>query len=165
MSVPQPSAGTEAGTQAVIVVGVDGSAPSVQALRWAGRLAPTLGASIAAVAAWEFPAESAFGAYPPVDWNPEQDAAAALDEAVTEAFGEAVPDGLQRRVLRGQAARVLLEESRPAAMLIVGSRGHGGFAGLLLGSVSSACAEHAGCPVLVVHESGAPGREAEGAAS
>ncbi|MDD0857766.1 universal stress protein [Arthrobacter alpinus] len=63
----------------------------------------------------------------------------------------ATPEGFSGVCVRGTPARVLMEHSKSAQMLIVGSRGHGGFAGMLLGSVSSACAEHAGCPVLVVH--------------
>ncbi|MEO6530311.1 MAG: universal stress protein, partial [Specibacter sp.] len=61
------------------------------------------------------------------------------------------PEGFSGVCVRGTPAKVLMEHSKSAQMLIVGSRGHGGFAGMLLGSVSSACAEHAGCPVLVVH--------------
>jgi nucleotide-binding universal stress UspA family protein len=66
-------------------------------------------------------------------------------------FGGRRPPGLRTDVREGNAARVLLEASEGARMLVVGSRGHGGFAGLLLGSVSAACAEHASCPVLVLH--------------
>jgi nucleotide-binding universal stress UspA family protein len=66
-------------------------------------------------------------------------------------FGGDRPAGLVTRVEQGGAARILIDVSQGANLLVVGSRGHGGFAGLLLGSVSSACAEHAACPVLVVH--------------
>ncbi|MDQ1560876.1 MAG: hypothetical protein QOE85_217, partial [Actinomycetota bacterium] len=51
----------------------------------------------------------------------------------------------------GNADEILIEQSRGAEMLIVGSRGHGGIAGVLLGSVSAKCAEHAHCPVLIIH--------------
>jgi nucleotide-binding universal stress UspA family protein len=70
---------------------------------------------------------------------------------VQEVFADERPVDLVLSIAYGQPASVLLEASEDSTMLIVGSRGHGGFAGLLLGSVSSACAEHATCPVLVVH--------------
>jgi nucleotide-binding universal stress UspA family protein len=67
---------------------------------------------------------------------------------------EAIPDAgdirIERRVVEGAAAAVLVEESRGADLLVVGSRGHGGFAQLLLGSVSQQCAHHAECPVVIV---------------
>jgi hypothetical protein len=61
------------------------------------------------------------------------------------------PQPVDLVVRQGGAAAVLIDQSRDADLLVVGSRGHGGFAGLILGSVSTACAEHAHCPVLVVH--------------
>ena len=63
---------------------------------------------------------------------------------------------MNQYLYEGNAAKVLLEASEGARMLVVGSRGHGGFSGLLLGSVSAACAEHARCPVVVVHGDGPP---------
>ena len=57
---------------------------------------------------------------------------------------------IERRVVEGAPGAVLVEESRGADLLVVGSRGHGGFAGLLLGSVSQQCAHHAECPVVIV---------------
>jgi nucleotide-binding universal stress UspA family protein len=133
-----------------IVVGVDGSQPSQQALRWGAHLAATFGASLDAVIAWGIPAAAGWGAVPS-DWNPAEDMHKALDETIHEVFGGQPPAGLRRLVQEGGAAEVLLDASRGATMVVVGSRGHGGFAGLLLGSVSSNVAEHASCPVLVIH--------------
>jgi nucleotide-binding universal stress UspA family protein len=133
-----------------IVVGVDGSRPSKQALRWGAYLAATFGAGLDAVAAWDFPAAYGWSAVPS-DWDPARDMRKVLDESLQEVFGDQPPAGLRRRVLEGGAAKVLLDASQGAIMLVVGSRGHGGFAGLLLGSVSSNVAEHASCPVLVIH--------------
>ncbi len=133
-----------------IVVGVDGSEPSKEALRWAARLAPGLGATIEAVIAWEFPTN--FGwAVEAGDWRPDHDAGVILEETLTDVFGSTRPPGLVASVQEGRAASVMLEAARDADMLIIGSRGHGGFTGLLLGSVSAECAEHSSCPVLVVH--------------
>jgi nucleotide-binding universal stress UspA family protein len=133
-----------------VVVGVDGSEPSKQALRWGLFLAQTTGATIDAVMAWMLPAFAGAGVLP-AEWNPERDAADALHATVIEVLGEQPPVPVGEIVAEGGAARILLEASEGASILVVGSRGHGGFAGLLLGSVSSACAEHASGAVLVVH--------------
>ncbi|SEE34348.1 Nucleotide-binding universal stress protein, UspA family [Arthrobacter alpinus] len=132
-----------------IVVGVDGSPESVLGLKWAQTLAHALDATITAVTAWHM--ETVFGSYIVPDWDPDEGARQILKDAVQEAFGGNQPEGFRGVCIRGTPAKVLMEQSKSAQMLIVGSRGHGGFAGMLLGSVSSACAEHAGCPVLVVH--------------
>ncbi|MCG2623126.1 universal stress protein [Arthrobacter sp. I2-34] len=142
-----------------IVVGVDGSEPSILALREAARLAETLGASVEAVTVWQEVYGLEMGW--PVEWDPEDNAGKILATALERAFGDAAPAGLRSKVRRGQPARELIAESKGARMLVVGSRGHGGFAGLLLGSVSSACAEHAECPVLVVHHRHAQPAEAQ----
>jgi nucleotide-binding universal stress UspA family protein len=138
-----------------IVVGVDGSANSEQALRWAASLAAVFGARLEAVTAWDFPASYGFASVP-TDWDPAGDMRKVLDDTVRAVFGDQPPAGLQRQVREGGAAMVLLEASQGATMLVVGSRGHGGFAGLLLGSVSANVAEHASCPVLVIHGDQAP---------
>ena len=133
-----------------IVVGVDGSPSSKAALRWAARLAAATGASIQATIAWEYPETYGW----PVGWNewhPEVDAAKVIQDTVDAVFGPERPTSLETVVSEGHARDVLLAASEGALMLVVGSRGHGGFAGMLLGSVSAACAEHARCPVLVVH--------------
>jgi nucleotide-binding universal stress UspA family protein len=85
------------------------------------------------------------------DWDPAANAQSALDNAIAAAFGLAPLAELNTAVIEGTAAGVLLAASVEADMLVLGSRGHGGFAGLLLGSVSAACAEHAKVPVLVIH--------------
>lgn len=136
-----------------IVVGVDGSPLSVESLRWAARMVPGIGGPITAVMAWGYPANAVMGSFPGPEWDPEQAAHQILDRAVQTAFGDSRPDGLSMETIQGPAAHVLLERSKGAGLLVVGSRGLGGFRGLLLGSVSAACAEHAGCPVLVLHGS------------
>ena len=133
-----------------IVVGVDGSPHSRQALRWGAHLAGIFGARLDAVTAWEFPPSYGWASVP-TEWNPGQDMGKVLDDTVRAVFGDQPPAGLRRQVLEGGAAKVLLDACEGAIMLVVGSRGHGGFAGLLLGSVSANVAEHASCPVLVIH--------------
>ncbi|WP_417540592.1 universal stress protein [Microbacterium maritypicum] len=133
-----------------IVVGVDGSAASVEALSYAARIAAALEAPLTAVTTWTYPVMlDPFD--PGTDWSPENDAQRCLLDAVRAAFQGSPPERFTQSVIPGRAAEVLIEQSDRASMLVVGSRGHGGFAGLLLGSVSTACAAHARCPVLVFH--------------
>jgi nucleotide-binding universal stress UspA family protein len=130
-----------------VVVGVDGSDPSKLALRWGARMAAAESARLDVVMAWQLPA-LAYGSIGPfVDMQESMEA--SLAEIVDDVFGELRPDGLQLSVLQGGGAPVLLEACKDALMVVVGSRGRGGFAGLLLGSVSATVAEHAPCPVLV----------------
>ena len=138
-----------------IVVGVDGSRQSQQALRWAARFATIFGARLDVVSAWEYPPSFGWAAIAP-EWNPSQDMAKVLDDTVRAVFGEQPPAGMHLQVIEGGAAKVLLDRCAGAVMLVVGSRGHGGFAGLLLGSVSANVAEHAACPVFIVHGDQAP---------
>lgn len=137
-----------------VVVGVDGSEPSRHALRWARFLARASASTLEVVAAWQ--------RYTPYGWygagsvamppdNPADDTQKAVTATIEEVFGDERPAGFRLTVRAGHAAQVLLEVSEGAWMLVVGSRGHGGFTGLLLGSVSAGCAEHATCPVLVCH--------------
>lgn len=132
-----------------VVVGVDGSESSVAALRYAARIADAFGAPLEVITTWSYPPIA--DPYILTHWSPEEDAAANQAAAITRAFGANPPDGLTRTVLIGPAARALIEASDGCAMLVVGSRGRGGFAGLLLGSVSTTCAQHARCPVVIVH--------------
>ena len=133
-----------------IVVGVDGSPGSILALSWAARIARTEHVPIDVIAAWEFPVNLGWSTLP-ADFSPKQDMQRAALAAVDEVFGAERPPGLRVIVREGNPASVLVEKSRTALMVVVGSRGHGGFVGLLLGSVSARVAEHASCPVLVVH--------------
>jgi nucleotide-binding universal stress UspA family protein len=140
-----------------IVVGVDGSSASIEALHWAARIGAAIGVQIDAVTAFEYP--SSYYGYSATSGalDAGDDAARRLHDAATKAYGDAKPDGLRLLVRAGHSpAKVLLDASHGAEMLVVGSRGHGGFTGLLLGSVSAACAQHAACPVVLVHTGHAP---------
>ena len=140
------------GLERRIVVGVDGSGPSKAALRWAIHQAKLTGSSVDAVAAWHYP--SAYGLAPssesPLDF--EANAKSALVEALAEVSGQEPDVPIRPLVAEGVAADVLLREAKGADLLVVGSRGHGGFASALLGSVSMYCVLHAHCPVLVLRD-------------
>jgi nucleotide-binding universal stress UspA family protein len=136
--------------KATIVVGVDGSDSSRQALTWAVHYAALIGAEVDAVISWNYPVGYGIGAVAS-DWNPGEDARHLLAKTVIAVLGDDIPVPLTEVVREGNPAQVLLDETKDAQMLVVGSRGHGGFVGLLLGSVSAHCAEHAHCPVLVIH--------------
>jgi nucleotide-binding universal stress UspA family protein len=138
-----------------IVIGVDGSESSKRALQWAQFLAGTTGAHVEAIfVAPIAPAYAWAGAFwgaAPGESEVRGAAEKLLTAAVDDVFGTERPADLVLSVAEGSAAEALLARGKSAQMIVVGSRGHGGFAGLLLGSVSAAVAEHASCPVLVVH--------------
>jgi nucleotide-binding universal stress UspA family protein len=142
---------------ALIVVGVDHSEGAKAALRFALEEAKLRQATVRVVHAWQYGyigATGLEGAYPPVggDIKELRDAAeTALEDTLRESIPETDTVEIERRVVQGRAAAALVDESRGADLLVVGSRGHGGFAGLLLGSVSQQCAHHAACPVVIVH--------------
>jgi nucleotide-binding universal stress UspA family protein len=133
-----------------VIVGVDGSAGSKPALEWAARIATSENAAIDVVGVWEYPVNLGWTALP-AEYSPKQDMEKAIIQVVDDVFGAERPAGLRVLTHEGNAAGVLIEKSADALMVIVGSRGHGGFVGLLIGSVSARVAEHAKCPVLVVH--------------
>jgi nucleotide-binding universal stress UspA family protein len=137
-----------------IVVGVDGSPSSKAALRWALEQARRVGGRVQAVAAWEYAAYSGWvSAYPLEDFAGA--AGKVLAESVTEALGTEPADvEVLESVMAGHPAQVLIDASARAGLLVVGCRGHGAFAGTLLGSVSQHCAQHARCPVVVVRGKG-----------
>jgi nucleotide-binding universal stress UspA family protein len=136
-----------------IVVGVDGSSGSRTALSWAAAEAGDHGAELVVVNVWEHtllpPAGSVTVSehYVP---DPSQRTADDLVRVIKEQLGDDPPVLVQPRVKQGSPAKVLIEESANADLLVVGTRGHGGFAGLVLGSVSQHVAAYAHCPVTVV---------------
>jgi nucleotide-binding universal stress UspA family protein len=145
-----------------IVVGVDGSVPSKAALAWAIKQARLTGAVVEAVIAWEFPLldyGSPVAVVQDVDF--EKIAAGALAAAIAEVAGPDEPVTIRSTVVRGNAARALLDASAAGELLVVGSRGRGGFVGALLGSVGQHCVHHATCPVVVIRDSVTPGRAGE----
>lgn len=133
----------------LIVVGVDGSAMSKEALRWAAGQAGLIGADVRVVTAWELPVT--YGYAPDYSGVGFQDRAQkTLDDAINEVFGPNPRLTVDAWVEEGHPAQVLLAAARGADLLVVGSRGHGAFAGMLLGSTAQHCVRHAPCPVLVV---------------
>ncbi|GGT35965.1 universal stress protein [Streptomyces althioticus] len=139
-----------------IVVGVDGSPSSLEALRWAARQAALTGGSVLALTSWDYPQyHGALGWLPPSSGDEEALEARAredLTRCVEETLGAHPSVDVLEEVRYGTPASVLLRAARDASLLVVGSRGLGGFAGLLLGSVAQHCAQHAACPVVVVRE-------------
>jgi len=136
-----------------IVAGVDGSPSSLAALRWAQQHAEFTGGVVEAVSAWHIPAATVgYGFAPGVAADLgylEEQAKKHLEEAITAAVGPAHPR-VYGRVVQGFPAEVLLTAAKDADLLVLGSRGHGGFADLLLGSVSQHCVHHAHCPVVIM---------------
>jgi nucleotide-binding universal stress UspA family protein len=134
-----------------IVVGVDGSKQSRAAMDWAVEEAKVRGGHVLALTAWHFPyvTDAAGQAW---DYDVFQtDAQSILDEELARVRGRGVQ--ISGRIVQGSPASVLVDASGEADLVAVGSRGHGGFTGLLLGSVSTQTVHHAHCPVLVFRES------------
>jgi nucleotide-binding universal stress UspA family protein len=135
-----------------IVVGVDGSPSSKEALRWAARQASMTGARVQAVIAWNLPVITGGYAWPPVGGLAATDFGELARQVLTDAVSGALGPGTQAELIvrQGSAPGVLIEAAAGADLLVVGSRGHGGFTEALLGSVSQHCVHHAACPVVVI---------------
>jgi nucleotide-binding universal stress UspA family protein len=149
-----------------VVVGVDGSPGAGEALRWALAEARLRKVPLRAVHAWAYSnAGATSGGFGDLGFIGPFDSTSAdagdlgraaeetLETAISAAVGEATDVEIERQVVEGQAAAVLTSAAAPGDLLVVGSRGHGGFAGLLLGSVSQQCVHHAQCTVVVVRSS------------
>jgi nucleotide-binding universal stress UspA family protein len=137
-----------------IVVGVDGSASSLAALRWAVHQAELTGGTVDAVVAWRFPVSVTGFGFAPVAMSDcsdmEQVAKRTLDVAISKIVS---PEGgplVRGLAVRGFPGPVLVGASAGADLLVLGSRGHGGFSGALLGSVGQHCLRHARCPVVII---------------
>ncbi len=137
-----------------IVVGVDGSPSSKAALAWAVEQAELTGASVEAVIAWHYPIMVGGMPFAPIGVVESADFGDFAAKVLSDAIGATVdPDGpvkVSSVVREGNAAQVLLDAAKGAELLVVGSRGHGGFTEALLGSVSQACVHHARCPVVII---------------
>jgi nucleotide-binding universal stress UspA family protein len=137
------------GAERRIVVGVDGSPPSERALDWAIDEAQRTAASLHLVAAWMFPMALGYAFTTTVN-EVRQSAQDVVDRAVahvTEVAGDVTVSGETSEQLPAPA---LIAAAKDADLLVVGSRGLGGFEGLLIGSVSQYCTRHATCSVVVV---------------
>jgi nucleotide-binding universal stress UspA family protein len=140
-----------------IVVGVDGSEPSRAALHWAYDEATHHGASLTVVMSWHPatlpqspPAGEAAMTEQEYAGQPKEKALGILDSLVAELEKHSPEVDVRTSIEEGGPAKVLIERSKEADLMVVGSRGHGGFAGMLLGSVSQHLVAHASCPVVVV---------------
>lgn len=139
-----------------VIVGVDGSETARKAVRWAAREAKLRGMKLELVTAWEIPTYSYVSRYgfPAISEEMMKSLTARaeghLAEALVDARAEARDVQIETIAAEGQPAKVLVEVAKGADLLVVGSRGLGGFRELLLGSVSQQCAQHATCPVVIV---------------
>jgi nucleotide-binding universal stress UspA family protein len=136
-----------------LVAGVDGSQSSIAALRWAVHQAQLSGGTIDAVIAWEFPIAAGGLGWAPTSGLDDTDYSELAAKALSAAIAEVSPPPgitVHQIVTEGNAAQVLLNAAKDADLLVVGNRGHGGFADALIGSVSVRCLHHATCPVVII---------------
>lgn len=132
-----------------IVVGIDGSPDSKQALRWAVTQAERTGGEVDAITAWEVPVTiMLLPAASEADYADH--AVRTLEETLEEVLGDEPPVVVHARALEGRAAHVLTHAARGADLLVVGTHGRGELPGMHLGSVASYCVHHAPCPVVVL---------------
>ena len=143
MTPPQPT-----GTPR-IVVGIDGSSSSLDALAWAARQADLTGSTLEVVTTWEWPSSYGWAVPVPTEFDPEEAVRGMLESAVADIRADYPDLRIDPQVINGHPAQTLVEESKGADLLVVGCRGHGEFVGMLLGSCSEHCATNAHCPVLV----------------
>lgn len=144
----------------MVVVGVDGSGSSSDAIRWAVDEALLRKTKVQAVYAWQSPLVTGFQSIPPDLLDTEaldRHAREIVEAAVVEAGNVSGDVDIESRAIEGLPAKVLIEASRDAELLVLGSRGYGGFHEFLVGSVGQQCVQHAVCPVVIVR----PGQNGE----
>jgi len=139
-----------AGSEPRIVVGVDGSEASRDALQWAARQAELVHGKLDVVMTWELPTSYGWATPYPEGFNPEADTQRLLEDMVAALLADHPGVVAQTQVIEGHPAPVLIHAAEGAQLLVVGSRGHGAFTGMLLGSVSEHCVSNSPCPVVVV---------------
>lgn len=153
-----PAADTETPAEPIIIVGVDGSPDSERALHWAAQEASHSGTTVVAVSVWELaepPSDSLAGIIPALIDGREEilaDVAAGLEQAVARIRPDFPDVTIETVTVEGEATDELLKlaKARSAQLLVVGSRGMGGFASLLLGSVAKQALQYAACPVAII---------------
>jgi nucleotide-binding universal stress UspA family protein len=136
-----------------IVVGVDGSDRSARALKWAAQQADLTGTSLEIVTAWNRPPRLGKGMPLAIDYDPARNAKRIVNEVVDEVRHTHPNLRIESKIVGGHSSPALIEASQGADLLVVGSRGHSEFVGILLGSISEHCVTNAHCPVVVIRES------------
>ena len=131
----------------VVVVGVDGSQASKDAVGWAAEQAKLIGASLRAVSSWRWP--NYITRVPP-GVEPAKDTAQTLDEVLAEVLGDDPGLEVTKHVIEGPPGPALLTQAEGATLLVVGAKGRAAFPGMLLGSVAEYCVRNGDCPVVVV---------------
>ena len=133
-----------------VVVGIDGWDPSKAALSWAARYAADTRRQLSVIVVWHLPTSFGWPLPVPEGWDPKSDARTMLEHELKEVLGTLDSLDLILSVAEGSPAKVLTEASKSASLVVVGNRGRGEIAGMLLGSVSEFLTAHAQCPVVVV---------------
>jgi nucleotide-binding universal stress UspA family protein len=143
----------------LIVVGIDGSEDGRKGLRWALEEARLRNATLRVVHAWVLlPPPAPMGLTPPMAPTAEEiellreASEKLLEHELSELVGDDPGISVEPKAVEDLPAQALINEAEEAELVVVGSRGHGGFAGLLLGSVSQQVAHHAPCPVVIVRQ-------------
>lgn len=133
-----------------ILVGIDGSDSSKAALEWAATQAKLTGLPLLVTATWQYPTSVGWTVILPADIDFKDETQRMLDENVNAVLGTDHEIDVTTRVIQGHPALTLVELSRSASLVVVGSRGHGEFVGMLIGSTSEFLTTHAHCPVVVI---------------
>jgi len=136
-----------------ILVGLDGSKQSRAALAWAARQAALTSAPLTVITTWSFPPDYGYPVAWPADLDFAADAKSELESSIHDVLGPNSSIAITALVVEGHPSLVLVDASKSAALLVVGSRGHGEFTGMLLGSVSEFVSTHAHCPVVIIRDS------------